>query len=293
MEDILRPLYQERASLSSTMGILLIEKKYSISDLTESFDYILLVITNSKEQAVHMKHYTYRGEKAALYTINIEQVKEWLLLGSSRKLIEWLHNGKIIFDRNENIARLKREITEFPFAGRKLKKGLEFAKLIRRYMDGKAFFEAGHYMDAYNHIVHALHHLARLAIIESGFYPEVTVWEQVKPIEPQIYKLYEELITSDEPLDKRLELLFLASEFLIYSKMETGTEHFMGILSTEKELWTIGELQEHPEIQYYAVDLTVLLEYLIDKRCLGIEKVPTKGVDLYHRLYKASQEDCV
>ena len=293
MEDILRPLYQERASSNSTMGILLVEKKYSISDITESFDYILLVITGSEEQSIQMKHYCYKNEKAALYTISIEQVKEWLLLGSSRKLTEWLHNGKIIFDRNENIARLKREIIDFPFEGRKLKKGLEFAKLIRRYTDGKAFFEAGHYLDAYNHIVHALHHLARLAIIESGFYPEVTVWEQVKPIEPQIYKLYEELITSDEPLDKRLELLFLASEFLIYSKTEKGTEHFLEILSSEKEKWTIGELREHPEIKYYAVDLTVLLEYLIDKRCIEVEKNPTKGVDLYHRLYKVIQAECI
>ena len=33
------------------------------------------------------------------------------------------------------------KLQEFPFDGRKLKMGLEFAKLIRRYMDGKAFFD--------------------------------------------------------------------------------------------------------------------------------------------------------
>ncbi|KMR35055.1 hypothetical protein EY05_14905, partial [Staphylococcus aureus] len=71
------------------------------------------------------------------------------------------------------------------------------------------------YLDAYNHVVHALHHLARLAIIENGFHPEITVWNQVKQIEPEIFKLYEELLTSEESIEKRLELLFLASDFLI------------------------------------------------------------------------------
>ena len=30
-------------------------------------------------------------------------------------------------------------------------------------------------------------------------------------------------------------------------------------------LWTIAELMNHPELKYYAVDLSVLLEYLIEK----------------------------
>lgn len=41
MEDILRPIYQERASLKSTLGILLIEKEMIIArspiHLTTSF----------------------------------------------------------------------------------------------------------------------------------------------------------------------------------------------------------------------------------------------------------------
>ena len=73
-----------------------------------------------------------------------------------------------------------------------VKKGLEFAKLIRRYTDGRVLFENGHFLDAFNHIVHSLHHLARLEVIEQGFYPEATVWNQVKLIEPEIYKLYKE-----------------------------------------------------------------------------------------------------
>lgn len=285
MEDILRPIYQERASMKSTLGILLIEKKQSSAN-TDTFDYILFVIADQADEPVFLKQYTYRDQKASLHIVTETQLKEWLLLGSNRKVVDWIQNGRILFDRNEYIYNLKTELREFPFYGRKIKMGMEFAKLIRRYMDGKAFFESGHHLDAYNHIVHSLHHLARLEIIEQGFYPEVTVWNQVRHIEPEIFKLYEELVTSAESLEKRLELLFLASEFLIYSRTSLGSMHLLEIMEEKDEPWSIGELMEHPELSHYSVDLTVLLEYLIDKNVIDVVKAETKGQDIYHRYYR-------
>ncbi|MDF2903052.1 MAG: hypothetical protein K0S25_690, partial [Bacillus sp. (in: firmicutes)] len=213
MKHILRPIYQERASQANTLGVLMIEKRENASPITDTFDTVLLIIVKESEQPLFVKHYSYEDKKAALNIVSETQLNDWLLLGSNRKVLEWLFNGQILFDRNDFIHNLKVELREFPFYGRKIKMGIEFAKLIRRYMDGKSFFENGQNLDAYNHIVHSLHHLARLSVIENGFHPEMTVWNQVKQIEPQIYKLYEELITSEETIEKRLELLFLASEF--------------------------------------------------------------------------------
>lgn len=289
MEDILRPIYQERASLKSTLGILLVEKRDDNSPITDTFDYILFVIADEAEEAVFLKHYTYQDKKAALHIVKEDQLKEWLLLGTNRKVVDWIYNGKVLFDRNEYLDRLKTEIREFPFYGRKLKMGMEFAKLIRRYMDGKSFFEKGHHLEAYNHIVHSLHHLARLEIIEQGFYPEVTVWNQVKHMEPEIYKLYKELISSEETLEKRLELLFLASEFLIYSRTNAGSQHLVEIMGMKEDPWTIAELMEHPEVKFYSVDLGVLLEYLIEKKIIDVIKAETKGHEVYHRFYRVSK----
>ncbi|MFJ7976811.1 nucleotidyltransferase-like protein [Peribacillus sp. JNUCC 23] len=286
MEDILRPIYQERASLKSTLGILLIEKRKNTSSNTDTFDYILFVIVNEAEEPVFLKHYTYKDQKAALHIVHENQLKEWLLLGTNRKVVDWLQNGKVLYDRNEYLYNLKTELREFPFYGRKIKIGIEFAKLIRRYMDGKAFFEDGHYLDAYNHVVHSLHHLARLEVIEQGFYPEVTVWNQVKYIEPEIFKLYEELVNSEETIEKRLELLFLASEFLIYSRTNTGSQHLLEIMKERQGYWSISELMEHPEIAHYAVDLSVLLEYLIHKTIVEVVEIETKGHEIYHRNYQ-------
>jgi Nucleotidyltransferase-like/Helix-turn-helix domain len=285
MEDILRPIYQERASSKSTLGILLIEKKSNVSTETDTFDYILFIIVDEAEDPVYLKHYTYKNKKAALHVVKEVQLKEWILLGTNRKVVEWIQDGKILFDRNDYLNDLKTELRDFPFNGRKLKMGIEFAKLIRRYMDGKAFFETNHYLDAYNHVVHSLHHLARLEVIKQGFYPEVTVWNQVKHIEPEIYKLYEELVNSTETLEKRLELLFLASEFLIYSRTNSGSQHLIEIIETKQKPWSIAELIDHPELAYYSVDLSLLLEYLIDKNLIKIVEVETKGHEIYHRYY--------
>ncbi|WP_066394153.1 nucleotidyltransferase-like protein [Neobacillus mesonae] len=289
MEDILRPIYQERASQLNTLGVLLVEKKEKAILTTDSFDVILLIIVREANKPVFTKHYTYGGQKAAMHIISEVQLKEWILLGTNRKMFEWLHHAKIIFDRNEYVANLKTELQEFPFNGRKIKIGLEFAKLIRRYVDGKTLFENKQYLDAYNHVVHSLHHLARLAVIENGMHPELTVWRQVKQIEPEIYKLYEELISSEETLEQRLELLFLASEFLIHSRTELGSAHLLEILSL-KDYWMFNEMMGEPELIPYSVDLSVLLEYLIDKHLLEIVNIETKGQGVFHRCYRVNKK---
>jgi hypothetical protein len=285
MEDILRPIYQERASQLQTLGVLMVEKRQKARPITDLFDIVLLTIVKDAEQPVFVKHYQYNHQKAALFVVTEQQINEWILLGSNRRLIDWLLNGKVLFDRNEYVSQLRTELREFPFQGRKLKMAIEFAKLIRRYMDGKTFYDNNHYLDAFNHVVHSLHHLARLEVIEQGFHPEVTVWNQVRQIGPEIFKLYDELVNSDEPLPKRLELLFLASEFLIHSRTKIGAAHLLDLLK-QKEYWTINDLLTHEEVKNYAVDLPVLIEYLIDKHFVEVLQVETKGQGLYHRYYR-------
>lgn len=285
MEHILRPIYQERASQANTLGVLLIEKREKASASTDTFDAVLLIIIKEAEHPLHIKHYSYEDKKASLNIVTEDQLNEWLLMGSNRKVIEWIFSGKILFDRNDYFQDLKQELREFPFYGRKIKMGIEFSKLIRRYLDGKTFFENKQYMDAYNHIVHSLHHLARLSVIENGFHPEVTVWNQVKQMEPEIYKLYEELITSEETIEKRLELLFLAGEFLIHSRTEVGSTHIIDVLQ-EQEIWSFDEMLNHPDLSLYSVDLGVMLEYLIEKKYITVVTKETKGHGIFHRYYR-------
>ncbi|WNF23901.1 nucleotidyltransferase-like protein [Mesobacillus jeotgali] len=289
MEDILRSIYQERASHPNTVGVVVVEKRQKAIAATDTFDVILLIIVKENEDPVFVKHYSYDDKKAAMHIVTEKQINDWLLIGNNKKIFDWLYNGKIVFDRNERIANLKHELREFPFFGRKIKMGIEFAKLIRRYSDGRVLFDNFNYLDAYNHVVHSLHHLARLAVIENGFHPEVTVWHQVKQIEPEIYKLYEELICSEESIEKRLELLFLASEFLIHKRTKVGSQHLLEVMES-KEHWSFNELMAHPELAPYSVDLGILVEYLIEKKILDVVKVETKGQGIFHRYYRAAEK---
>ncbi|MBP3041820.1 hypothetical protein J9303_20485 [Bacillaceae bacterium Marseille-Q3522] len=289
MEDILRPIYQERTSQKNTLGVLIVEKNQRDTPATDTFDAILFIVIKDDEQPVFVKHYTYGKQIAALYIVTELQLRKWILMGTNRKIFDWLLNGRILFDRNEFVTQLKNELIEFPANERKRKMGIEFAKLIRRYVDGKSFFENKHYLDAFNYIVHSLHHLARLSVIENGFHPEVTVWHQVKQIEPEIFKLYDELVNSSETIDKRLELLFLASEFLIHSKTKSGISHLIEILS-EKDYWSFNDMIIHEELSIYSVDLSMLLSYLINKNLIEVVNLETKGKQLYHRFYMVKKK---
>lgn len=289
MEDILRSIYQERASHPNTVGVVVVEKRQKAIAATDTFDVIMLIIVKENDDPVFVKHYSYDDKKAAMHIVTEKQINDWLLIGNNKKIFDWLYNGKIVFDRNERIANLKHELREFPFFGRKIKMGIEFAKLIRRYSDGKVLFDNFNYLDAYNHVVHSLHHLARLAVIENGFHPEITVWHQVKQIEPEIYKLYEELICSEESIEKRLELLFLASEFLIHKRTKIGSQHLLETMES-KEHWSFNELMTHPELAPYSVDLGILVEYLIEKKILDVDRVETKGQGIFHRYYRAAEK---
>jgi hypothetical protein len=289
MEDILRSIYQERASHPNTVGVVVVEKRQKAIAATDTFDVILLIIVKENIDPVFVKHYSYEDKKAAMHIVTEKQINDWLLVGNNKKIFDWLYNGKIVFDRNEQIANLKHELREFPFFGRKIKMGIEFAKLIRRYSDGKVLFDNFNYLDAYNHVVHSLHHLARLAVIENGFHPEVTVWHQVRQIEPEIYKLYEELICSEESIEKRLELLFLASEFLTHKRTRVGSQHLLEVMESN-EHWSFNELMAHPELAPYSVDLGILVEYLIEKKILNVVNVETKGQGIFHRYYQIAEK---
>ncbi|WP_062105437.1 nucleotidyltransferase-like protein [Bacillus niameyensis] len=284
MEEILKSICVEKEDSENTLGILVIEKKQQLSPSTNTFDFILLVIVRQRTDSTSIMHYQYNDKRIALHNVTEQQIKEWILFGSNNKIIEWIHEGEVLFDKNEFVLNLRNELRDFPFYDRKLKIGVEFAKLIRRYLNGKSFFETGQFLDAYNHMIHCLHHLARLAIIEKGFYPELTVWSQVKQMDPEIYKLYEELVNSEESIEKRLDLLFIASEFLIFSRTKIGAGHLLETLEMQTQ-WSIGELKSHPELHYYGVDLDLLVEYLIDKDFITVVEVPINTLGLSDRFY--------
>ncbi|WP_077624370.1 nucleotidyltransferase-like protein [Sediminibacillus massiliensis] len=287
MEDLLRPIYQERASSPNTLGILIIEKNKPISPVTDNFDVILLVVVRDLAEDWFVKHYEFENKTAAMHVVDEKLLYYWIDTSTYRRAVEWIINGQIVFDRNEYISNLKEQLDIFPQEKRKLKMAMEFAKLTRSYMEAKDLFQTEQYLDSYSRVIRSLHYLARLAIIERGYHPEVIVWNHVKRIDPEVYKLYEELTKSNEGIDKRVELMLLAVDFAISTRARTCAEHLLELMNRKEEAWTFGELKLEPEIEAYSLDLSSLVEYLTEKNIIEAIRVDTKGNKIYHRQYKA------
>lgn len=288
LEDILRPIYQERASNRNTLGILIMEKKRMISPETDNFDSILLVIVKSLEEKWLVKHYEFKEQSAALHVIDQELLQEWIETSTYRRAVEWIINGRIIYDRNEYIAQLKETLRIFPQDKRELRLAIEFSKLTRSYSESRNLYETGHYLDAYSRLLRSLHYLGRIAIIEKGYHPEVMVWSQVKRIDPEVYKLYEELVRSTEETKKRVELMLLAIDFALNKRTDTCAAHLINVMSERHEPWGFGELKTHPDVSPYKYDLVSTMEYLVFKDIITVILEETKSETIRHRKYQVN-----
>lgn len=284
LERLLNYIYEEKEKDENTLGILFVKKEVDTKKNSNEFGAVIVVVTEGETHQV-VKHFDVNGQTVEMHAINKGEISRVLITGNNRRLVDWLLNGTVVFEKNEYITHLKRKIVEFPINDRKYKMTIEFTKLIRRYVDGNKLFQQGHFLDAFNSILHSLHHLARLSVIEHGYYPEVTVWEQVKQIEPEIYKLYHELVVGEEALEKRIELLLIANNFALTSKTKIGASHLLEIMKEADEALSIEKLSEHHEVNEYAVDLVVLVEYLVQKGLVDIVKRQVGNESIFERLY--------
>lgn len=268
----LRQLYQKYASQDGTLAIVVIEKANVPLTVTDGFDVIILLVKHDMTHSWDIHHYMIENQSISFHSLTIEKIYHTLMIGNHRRLFDWIVNGEIVFDRNESLRKIKERIDTFPEGDRQKKLTIQFSKLLRRFEEGKTFFREGHFFDSYNHMMHALHHLARLSVVNQGIYSEFVVWEQVKKIDPPIYKLYQELFYSNESVEKRIELLLLATELAIQSKIEIGTQHFFQVFRKMNQPLTMTELMQIEEFSTYQVDLELLVRHLVEKRKLKVEE---------------------
>ncbi|WP_077702775.1 nucleotidyltransferase-like protein [Virgibacillus dokdonensis] len=288
MEQYLRSIYQHHASNSDVLGILILEKTKPDSPITDNFDVVLLIIVQEAEKTWNVKHYEFADKTCALHIVTEELLMEWIDTSGYRNAVEWIIYGRIIFDRNEFFNNLKATLQSFPDDKRNLRKIMEFGKLIKSYNEAKELFEAGEYMDTNSKILYSLHYLARLAVIEKGYYPEVTVWSQVKQIDIEVYKLYEEFIESKEELKKRVQLMLIAMDYVIKARANMAVKHLLDMMHAKNE-WYYGELKALPKLQPYSLDLSAIITYLVDKNMITNATEQTKGEGVYHRKYMVSK----
>lgn len=185
--------------------------------------------------------------------------------GQNRNIIHWILQGDLWMDKKGHLQEIRARLRQFSDEIREQRLFLEFSLFLRSYLQSKEYLENGHVLDAYNNILEALHHWARIVIIEHAQHPEVTVWKQVNEINHGVYKLYEELTSSVETLKERVQLVLLASEFSVLSKMEASCKYLFRILKSREEPWSIHELKERLEASRLHVEVALILKKLLKR----------------------------
>ncbi|SFL69659.1 Nucleotidyltransferase-like [Paenibacillus sp. 1_12] len=247
-------------------SLLAVDNPSIFSAVTDGFDLLLLVISNEVQKTDQQYHYIKDNRRIQERWISPATLDYFILHGEHRNLIFWILKGEILLDHNLYLETLRHRTLEFPMELREHKLLIEFSKFLRRYLQSKEYILEDHSLDAYNNILEALHHWARIVIIEAGFHPEVTVWRQIKGINPGVYKLYEELTMSKETIKQRVQLVLLACEFSVMSKMERCCKRVLDLLSSRAEAWSLQELQMSEVLIDIKLELPLLLNKLVRKQ---------------------------
>jgi hypothetical protein len=249
---------------SEVISVTAIENPNQLPSLTDGFDLLLLIVTSSPERANHIHHYIKDNRRIQERWIHPDKMDPWAM-GDNRNLMQWLLKGEIVLDRDTYLEGLRHKVLEFPTELREHKLLVEFCRFLRTYLQSKEYLLDEHLLDAYHNILEAIQCWARIVILEEGHHPEMKVWRQIRYMNPGVYKLYEELTTSKETVKQRVQLVLLACEFSVMSKMELCCRPLLNILSSREQAWSINELQQHPLLKEITGTLPLLLNKLVKK----------------------------
>ncbi|MEK8132265.1 nucleotidyltransferase-like protein [Paenibacillus filicis] len=263
----------------TVLGVLVVDNPSPYSAVTDGFDFLLLVVSRHAERADQQIHYIEDHLRIQERWIIPQMLDALILHGEQPNVFYWILKGEILLDREMYLESLRHRVLEFPEELREHKLLIEFSKFLRSYLQSKDYLIGEHLLDAYNNILEALQHWARIVIVEAGYHPEVTVWSQVRLINPGVYKLYEELTLSSETLKQRVQLVQLACEFSVMSKMERCCKVLLDQLASREEAWSLQELQQLPGLSDVKSELPLLLNKLV-RKALAAEVVHTADPEL-------------
>ncbi|CAM4478458.1 nucleotidyltransferase-like protein [Paenibacillus tarimensis] len=260
------------------LGLLAVDNPFSYNPLIDGMDLLLLAVRNNLPYDQGIEHVTSDGQRIQIRTIAPDTLEYWLTGNENRNIIPWLLRGEILFEQGEYMSHMKQRLAVFPEELRKQKKLAEFSAFLRTYLQAKQNLQDGNILDAHSCILNSLHHWAHISLIEAGVHPEVTVWAQIRKINPGIYKLYDELTVSPETLEQRVHLVLLACEFQVMSNMKSCCTLLLEVMEGREEPWNVMDLSEHPGLQALKLDYALLLQKLVKRGLIReVAVIPESG----------------
>ncbi|WP_078501902.1 nucleotidyltransferase-like protein [Paenibacillus selenitireducens] len=250
------------------------------------FDMLLILVTET-DTPLHETMHVMNGKLSVqVHKVSTWSMERWLVDGENRTIIQWLIQGEILQDHKSYLHQLRDRIIKFENPLREQRMLAEFTQFLRSYLQAKQFMRLNHEMDAYQRIIESLGHWAGIVLIEEGLHPEVSVWNQVHDINLGVYKLYEELTVSQETVGQRVELLLLACEFSVMSKMKECCSLLLRILSSRQDPWSTNDLVELPELNHVRDDLPLLLQRMVKRSLVReVEVLQSESLELDTALF--------
>lgn len=235
------------------------------SALLHDFDMVVLMLHEEQEKERIVTH-TVAGERRTQSVhVGLSALERAVMAGDNNELLTSLMAGDVIWDPKGILGEMRREIIQFQGPLKERVLFMEFARFLHMYVKSKRYLEAGCTMDAYNCVLMALYHWARIEVSEAGCFPDPAIWEQIKNMNSSVHKLYEELTVSTETLHQRVELILLACEFAIMSKMADCCIMLFSILGSRREAWSIKELLQHSGLSQLEAELPLVLRKLVSR----------------------------
>lgn len=263
METIKKQLLELYAFREDVQGLVLMHNMERFPFHTNEYVYYLLVVSTSENVVRKVEHLEINRERVFVRSVHIRELESSSATQNRYNLMDWLMSGEIIADSEQYLDKLKQQIIKFPNKLRDQRKLCEFSGYLETLFQAKRNLSVGNVLDAYSQILISIHHWANIVLIEEGIHPELTVWKQIRKVHPGVYKLYEELIASPETIEQRVELVMLACEFSVMSKMKICCKYLLDIMNEKEEPWSISELQQHPQLQYIVDDITLVVQKLV------------------------------
>ncbi|MCA1294462.1 hypothetical protein LBW89_15670 [Paenibacillus sp. alder61] len=232
--------------------------------LLHDFELLVLVVCEETDSSlIQIEHCLSGSLQYQMRYIGRNELLQWVVSGEHPDIVHCFLQGEVIWDVGGKVTELRKDLTRFGGGMRERRKLKEFAGFLRTYVEAKHYAHEQDFMDAYYCVLQSLKHYARIELIDEGIVPGDRVWEQTQSLNTVVRKLFDELTDSKETLEQRVELVLLACEFSVMSRMEDCCSPLLRILGSRKEAWSIQELLELPELGYIRKELPMMIRKLV------------------------------
>lgn len=266
MEPTIFPIMDEEKAGRQAIGAIgyRLDEGGPHDSLLHDFEFLIMVVHHElNETDLRMEHCLSGKTHYQLVHVAMTDIERWIVTGEQREYIEYFLHGEIIWDINGSLSTVRSTLSTLNGPIQEKRKLKEFAQFLKVYGEAKHYVADKDSLDAYYCLLQALKHYAKIELIEQGVLPESSVWEQVRALNSVVYKLFDELTDNAETLEQRIQLILLACEFGLTSKMADCCTLLLRILGSRKEAWSVQELLRVPELEHIQDELPLVLRKLV------------------------------